>query len=266
MKKLFFILSLFTSVSLTVAAEELHQGDKIVKNLELEFYEGAKEDGAFISWELAGDWDQFDFNFSQGELENNIFTIKASDYKDFVDGNEGIALTIAGDSKTREGEYRLSMIVREVSDGLEFAKDQLNLDMNVNYILPPPPPLWKRLLIPCIILFALALLIFLILEMTAKFPKGLLQLGRDEVSLKGKKQISVRKELENFGVFLDEGVDVVLVKKRFGSFQGPCIKKIEGCSLERDGMFLSPGSVILPDEDVIGLTDSNGNDILIRYC
>lgn len=266
MNKLFFILCFFISATLTLTAEDLHQGDKIVKHLELEFYEGAKEDGAFISWELAGDWDKFNFNFSQGELNNNIFTIKASDYKDFLNGADGIALTIEGTPKTEEGNYHLSMVVNNVSDGLEVLKNQLNLDMQVNYILPPPPPLWKRLLIPFIILLVLALLIILVLNLTAKFPKGLLQLGHDEVSLKGKKQISVKKELENNGIILDDGVDVIFVKKRFGSFQGPCIKKMEGCSLERDGIFLSPGAVILPDEDITGLTDSNGNDIIIRYC
>jgi hypothetical protein len=115
------------------------------------------------------------------------------------------------------------------------------------------------------ILVVLSAIIALILILTAKFPGGVLQLGREEVYLKGKSKVSVRKELEQLGIDLEGASDVVFVKKRFGRFQGPCIKQMVDCSLERDGEYVSPGAVLLQDEELKGLKDIQGNDVLLRY-
>ena len=259
---IFLVCTCFTAVS-----RDLHQNEKLVKSImELEFDEQAKASNAFITWELVGDWDKFVYGFSQGSLNGNTLTINANEYKDFVDGNEGIALSIQGKSKTDQGNYRLSMKVSDVSDALDFLKDELELDMNINYILPPPPSLLERLFVPGIILLALILILIIVLNVTAKFPSGLLQLGHDEVNIKGKKMVSVKNELEKMGVQLESDTDVIFVKKRFGSFQGPCVKEMKNCALEREGVYLSKGAVILPDEEIHGLKDLNGNEIIIRYC
>ena len=255
------VFSCFSAVS-----KDLHQGEKFVKTIiKLNFDEDAKAADAFVIWELVGDWDKFDYGFSQGSLDGNTLTVKANEYKAFVDGNEGIAISLQGKSKTEEGNYTLSMKVKDVSDDLEFKKDRLNLDMNINYLLPPPTPLWIKLLIAGAILLVLVLLILLVLHVTAKFPRGLLQLGQDSVKLKGKKRISVKEELEKMNVTLAEDTDVILVKKRFGAFQGPCIKEMKKCDLERDGEYLTPGSIIHFEEEIKGLRDINGNDIIIIY-
>lgn len=269
MKKVIIIGILMVCTCFTAVSRDLHQGEKLVKSImELEFDEQCMATNAFVTWELVGDWDLFDYSFSQGELSNKgkLLTINANEYKDFLDGYEGIALSIQGKPKTPQGNYRLSMIVSEVSDELDFVKEDLDLDMNINYILPPPPPLWKRLLVPCIILAVLVLIAILVLHITAKFPKGLLQLGREEVDLTGKKMVSLKEELDKLGVELESGTDVILVKKRFGSYQGPTVKEMKNCALERDGVYLSRGAVILPDEEIHGLKDLQGNEILIRYC
>lgn len=246
--------------------KDLHKGDKLTLNLELVFNDEAKEEGGFISWELVGDWDKFDYRFSQGSVKDKIFTIKAAEYNDFFDGEEGIALIINGKSKTEAETYNLSMKVSNVLDGMIFPKDKLNLDLAVRYILPPPPPLWETLLIPCIILLILVIIVVIVLKVTEKFPKGLLQLGREEVYLKGKSRVSVKEELEKQGIMLEDDCDIIFVKKRFGSFQGPCIKEMRNCALELDGSFVSRGKVLLPGEELTGLKDSNGNEIIIRFC
>lgn len=265
MKKIFVFAALIMLVCMTAVADDLKQGDILVKSLELEFDEQAKADDVFISWELSGDWDKFDFSFSQGTLEDNVYTIRAKEYKGFVNGHEGIALTIEGKSKTSEGNYMLSMHVKDVTDDLDFQKEALNADFQINYLLPPPPPLWKRLLVPCIILILLALIVLWILDATSKFPKGLLQLGNNTVKLKGKKSVSVKDELKKMGIFLADGTDVVFVKKRFSSFQGPCVKEINNCILQCNGAMLTKGKVIRRQEVVEGLIDMNGTEISIRY-
>ncbi|MBQ7852116.1 MAG: hypothetical protein IJ342_04470 [Muribaculaceae bacterium] len=247
-------------------AKDLNEGNKLSLNLELEFPEDAKEENAFISWELVGDWDKFDYCFSQGRLENNIFTIDAVSYKEFFDGENGIALIITGKPETEDATYNLSMKVLNVSDDLDFPKEELDLNLSVHYILPPPPPLWERLLVPAIILVVLILIVWIVLKVTAKFPDGLLQLGREEINIKGKSRISVKEELEKLGITLEDDCDVILVKKRFTSFQGPCFAEIRNCALERDGVFVSKGMVLLPEEELSGLKDINGNEIIIRYC
>ena len=266
MKKFFFLCILIAGFGWVAAAQDLHQGDQLVKSLKLGFNDEAKSGNAFISWELVGDWDKFDVDFSQGTLNKDVFTIKASEYKDFANGKDGITLTIQGKPKTPQGNYTLAMKVKEVSDDLNFPKNSMNLNLNINYLLPPPPPLWKRLLVPAIILLALIALLLLVLHLTAKFPGGMLQLGREEVYLRGKKKVSVKDELLKANIQLGDDVDIIFTKKRFGPFQGPCIKDIQNCLLERDGIYLSKGSVILPEEEIRGLTDNEGNEILIRYC
>lgn len=250
-------------VALTASAENLDSKGVITKHLKLIFNEQAKNSDAFVSWELSGDWNKFNYHFSQGNVKNNVYTIRAKDYKDFVSSHDGITLTIKGKSNTAKGNYELSMKVKDVSKGLQFPKQKFNLNLGISYT---PPSLLKRFMVPGIIVLAIALLSVLILHLTAKFPGGLLQLGTNEVSMKGKKEISVKKELADLGVFLDEDVDVIFVKKRFGAFKGPSIKEMRNCSLERDGVFLSRGNIILQDEDIHGLTDINGEEILIRYC
>lgn len=266
MKKLLILSYLMAMLFIPCVAEELRQGDKLVKNLELEFDDRAKANNGFITWELSGDWDKFDYDFSQGNLHKNVFTINANEYKDFANGEAGIALTIVGKSKTPQGDYTLSMHVAEVSDDLDFPKEELDADFHINYLLPPPPPLWKRLLVPAIILVVLSLLLLLVMHLAAKFPKGLLQFGHNAVRLKGKKRISVKEELGKMSISLPEDTDVVFVKKRFASFRGPCIKEIKNCSLKRYGSELSKGSVIRPDEEIKGLKDINGKEIVVRYC
>ncbi|MBQ8695302.1 MAG: hypothetical protein IKL56_06380 [Bacteroidaceae bacterium] len=259
-----FILMSCISVSSKPISKTLNQGETLKQNLKLNFNETAKEEKAFISWELSGDWDKFDYRFSQGKLKGNVFTIKASEYKKFTDGEDGIALTISGKRKTEDATYNLSMKVAEVSDGLEFLKERLNLDLSINYLLPPPPPIWQVLLVPAIIVLVLAMIVIIVLKVTAKFPNGLLQLGREEVYLKGKSRVSVKEELAKLGIEIDG--DVVFVKKRFGRFQGPCIKSIQNFAIERDGMFVSRGAILLPDEELRGVTDINNKEIIIRYC
>lgn len=247
-------------------SKDLKKGEKLTLNLELVLTDEAKEDGEFISWELGGDWDKFDYSFSQGDLKDNKFTINTVEYKDFVSGEDGIAIAITGKSKTEAATYNLYMKVTDVSDGLSISNGELNLDLSVNYILPPPPPVWQQLLIPTVILVVLIFIVVIVLKVTAKFPRGLLQLGREEISLKGKSRISVKEELEKHEIYLEDGCDIVFVKKRFGRFQGPCIKEIHNCALERDDSFLSQGTIILPGEELAGLRDLNGNEIVIRYC
>lgn len=266
MKKSFVFLVLMAFACMTATAEVLKKGEEFVKRLELEFDDQAKDDNVFITWELSGDWDKFDYSFSQGTLKENKYTIRAKDYKDFVDGNEGITLIVKGKSDTKAGDYTLSMRVTDVTEDLIFSKDVLNADFKISYVLPPPPPLWKRLLPYAIGLIALILLTSLVLHFSAKFPKGILQLGYDEVRLKGKKRISVREVLEKSNIQLAEGTDIVFVKKRFARFHGPCVKEINNCTLERDGSCLTKGSVIHLDEEIKGLKDVKGNDIIIRYC
>ena len=272
MKRIAFLGALLISTTLMAAGqiqEDLHQEDGvIVKSLELEFNDVAKADDIFLSWKLVGDWDKFDYQFSQGTLEKDVYTIKASEYQAVVDGKKGITLTITTDpkSKIKEGLYDLSMKLHNVSNEVELPDGGLDLDLKVNYIPTPPIPLWKRLLIPGIILLALIALLLLVLHLASIFPRGLLQLGREEVSLKGKTRISVKEELEKMEITLEEGTDVIFVKKRFGRFQGPCIKLMSNCSLERDGLFVSKGTVLLPEEELRGLTDIHGDEVLIRYC
>lgn len=266
MKKLIIFFYFLALLSVSCVAEELRQGDKIVKNLELEFDDRAKANNGFITWELSGDWDKFDYDFSQGNLHKNVFTINANEYKDFANGEAGIALTIVGKSKTPQGDYTLSMHVAEVSDDLDFPKEELDADFHINYLLPPPPPIWRRLIVPTIVLLVLLAIALIILNATAKFPKGVLQLGDNSVRLRGKKKVSVKEELAKMSVSLADGTDVIFVKKRFASFRGPSVKEMKGCTLKRYGTEISKGAVIRPDEDVKGLSDLNGKEIVIRYC
>ena len=246
--------------------KNLTPGETLKRNMKMSFSEEAIEDGAFISWELTGDWDKFDYSFSQGKLKGNVFTVNAADYKPFAAGEDGIALTIKGRKKTEAATYELSMKVKEVSDNLNFPREKMNLLLNVRYVLPPPPPIWQTLLVISAVLAVVGLLVALVLSQTAKFPRGLLQLGREEIELKGKKRISVRQELDKMGIELEGISDVIFVKKRFTSFQGPCIKQMTDCALECDGEFVSCGKVLLPTEELKGLKDAQGNEIIIRYC
>ena len=231
--------------------------------LELEFSEGAKANEAFVSWDLVGDWDKFSYHFSQGKVKNGVYSISASEYMDLVDQCDGISLTLEGKSSTRSGNYELSMIVKEVSKDMKFLADDLDLDIPISY---DGKPIWLRLLVPAIILVVLVLLLLLVLHVTAKFPRGLLQLNNNTVKLQGKKMISVKDELKNMGIFLAEGTEIILVKKRFASFQGPCVKEAKNCNLKCNGVPLTKGKIMHRNQVVTGLTDKSGNPITMRYC
>ncbi|MBE6250688.1 MAG: hypothetical protein E7111_03440 [Bacteroidales bacterium] len=260
-----FLLAASLGMSVSAVTKNINQGESLKMNLKLSFSKEAKEDGAFVSWKLSGDWNEFDYAFSQGKLKGDVLTVKATDYKEFANGEDGLALTIKGRKKTEATTYNLSMKVIEVSDNLGFPKNKMNLDLKVNYILPPPTPWWQVALIVAAVLALVALVLAIVLIQTAKFPKGVLQLGREEVYLKGKSRVSVREELEKAGIELEGESDVILVKKRFGRFQGPCIKQMVDCTLERDGEFVSRGTVLLLDEEFKGLRDAQGNEVLLRY-
>lgn len=261
MRKILILATIMAFASTAAKAEELKHDEQLSKTLKLEFDEQAKNDSALISWELLGDWDKFEYQFSQGKDENDVFTINATDYKPY----DGIVLTINGTPKTNSGVYNLTMKIKDVEniDINDEDLNYLNLNLEINY---EEAPFWTKLIAPGIILLALILILITMLHLTAKFPSGLLQLGRDEVNIKGKKMISVKNELEKMGVQLESDTDVIFMKKRFGSFQGPCIKEMKNCALEREGVYLSKGAVILPDEEIHGLKDLNGNEIIIRYC
>lgn len=267
MKRLLFVYSLLCCISIPALSRDLHKGELLVKSImELEFNEQAIEADAYIVWELSGDWDKFEYSFTQGTCKNGQLTLKASEYQDFCNGQYGIAISLQGKSKTKGGNYSLFMKVLEVSEELEFSKEELNCDMKITYILPPPEPIWKKLLVPGIIVVVLILILLLVLHITAKFPTCTMQLNREEISLGGKKSVSVKEELMKLGIELEEGTDVVLVKNRFGAFNGPVIKKTENCLLECAGELMSKGNVILLDEEVRGLKDIDGNEIIIRCC
>ena len=184
MKKIFVIGILFLVAGLSMSAavnRELKQGETLKMNLKMSFSEDAKQDNAFVTWELSGDWDKFDYKFSQGTVKGNILTVKAADYKEFANGEDGLAIMISGRKKTEDATYNLVMKVKDVSANLNFPKNKMNLDLNVRYLLPPPPPIWLILAIVGGAIAVLAALVALVLHVTAKFPRGLLQIGREEV-------------------------------------------------------------------------------------
>lgn len=266
MKKIVVFTAVMLFGYMTALADNLKYGDTFEETiLELEFSEGAKAEAndAFISWDLLGDWDKFSFQFSQGAADDGVYTIKASEYKDLVNQFNGIALTLNGKRSTRSGNYELSMKVKEVSKDMTFMADELDLVIPIDYI---GIPLWKRLLVPFIILVVLVLLAILVLHLTAKFPRGLLQLNNNTVKLQGKKMISVKDELQKMGIFLADSTEIILVKKRFASFQGPCVKEATNCNLKCNGAPLTKGKIMHRNQVVTGLTDKSGNPISMRYC
>lgn len=265
MKKSGFIVFLLFCLVSSYASDLKYGEAPITKKMKLGINQTAVDSGAFIQWQLKGPWDKFDYSFSQGELDskNHTFTVYASEYKDSVNGEVGIVLTVNGKKKTEGGEYTLEMEVVKASDNLKIEKDKFHLLLPVKY--QPYQKTVFEILLPYLIILAVILLLLLVLHVTAKFPRGLLQLGQDSVKLKGKKRISLKEELEKLDVTLAEGTDVILVKKRFGAFQGPCIKEMKKCDLERDGEYLTPGSIIHFEEEIKGLRDINGNDIIIIY-
>lgn len=242
-----------------------HQGDSLVKSIiELVFDEQAKDDNSYVTLELVGDWNKFDYSFSQGELKDHAITFNANDYKKYVNGSEGVVLTIKGRPTTEEGKYSLSMKVGELSNNLEIEPVDAGLDMHVNYVFPTP--IWKVLLLWGCIIIALALIIIGLLSATAKFPGGLLQINNKQIQLKGKKEISIKDELQGIGIDLAEGTEIVLARKRFTAFQGPYVKELTGCYLICNGSSLNRGEIIHRNQSVSGLKDINGNPIIIRYC
>ncbi len=264
MKKIFVLAAFILLCQMTAWSIDLkYDGTSKESILELDFSEGAKANDAYISWNLVGDWDKFSYSFSQGKVKGGVFTIKASEYLDRVDDLDGIGLTLEGKSKTRTGNYELSMIVNEVSKDMGFMAEDLELDIPVNYT---GKPIWLLFLVPAIILIALVLLLILVLHVTAKFPRGLLQLNNNTVKLQGKKMISVKDELQKMGVFLADGTEIILVKKRFASFQGPCVKEATNCNLKCNGAPLTKGKIMHRNQVVTGLTDKSGTPISMRYC
>jgi hypothetical protein len=93
-----------------------------------------------------------------------------------------------------------------------------------------------------------------------------LQLNNNTVKLQGKKMISVKDELQKMGIFLADGTEIILVKKRFASFQGPCVKEATNCNLKCNGAPLTKGKTMHRNQVVTGLTDKSGTPISMRYC
>ena len=268
--KRFLIISLFLiGTFFAASSKQLKEGEQLNESIiVIPFSDAAKATDSYITWELEGDWSQFDFSFSQGNLSSDgrLYTIYANEYKDRVFGLDGIAIVINGMKKPEAKQCHLDMVCTEVSDNLQldgYSKDELDVHMTIDYIREP---FWLRHLVAEIICVVLILILLLVLNVTAKFPGGLLQLNRDEIMLKGRKSVSLKEELSNNGIDLEEGADVILVKKRFGTFNGPCIKEIKNCLLERDGELLSKGAIILDGEEIHGLKDINGVEIIIRFC
>ena len=260
MKRLFLTLLVLVSANFAIQAMDLKRDEVITKHLTLEITQAAKDNNAFITWELTGDWNSFDYNFSQGSLKKNLYTIYANDYQSYVNGGNGITLTLTAKSKAKTGNYTLMMTVKETSKELEFEANKMNLSMDINYDQGPIPFPWTLV---CIIA-AVVLIIILVLNSKAKFPSGLLQFGDHEVELKGKKIVSAKSELgeEN----LPEGVDVVFTKRIFGTFNGPIIKASEGCELMlSDGTVVSIGYKLSEGDTLSGLKDNNGYDIIISF-
>lgn len=262
---LLFILAFFT-VSTYAVGLDYNDNEPVTKRLKLNVNENAVEGEAFVQWELRGDWDLFEYSFSQGVVDGNTFTVYAKDYRTSVNGEEGILLTIKGKKKTSKGNYLLEMVIVKATDNLVVSKDKMNLKLPIEY--EPYHKTIFEIMLPYIIILVVILLIMLLLNNMAKFPKGLLQVGTDTVKLKGKKMVSVKAELAklNPNVQLGDGVDVVFVKKKFASFQGPCLKVASGCTLMRNGLRVTKGSVIRLGEEIEGLSDKDGNPIVIRYC
>lgn len=264
MKKVSFLMFLLTCLVVSTYAVDLkYGGDPVTKRLKLDVNQAAVESNAFIQWELQGDWDKFDYSFSQGVEEGNTFTIYAKDYLKAVNGEEGVLLTISGKKKTSKGDYNLNMVVVKATDNLSVNKDKMNLSLPIQY--EPYHKTIFEILLPFIILLIVILLIILILHVTAKFPKGLLQLNNTTVKLKGKKMVSVKDELQKMGIFLAEGTDIILVKKRFASFQGPCVKLATNCNLMCNGAPLTKGKIMRRNQEVKGLVDKSGTPISMRY-
>lgn len=250
--------------NMTDKACDLKYPDELVESMfELEFSEGAVANNACVYWGLEGDWDKFSYEFSQGIVKGEVLTLNAGEYKDLVNGQKGVSVTLDGKSGTRKGDYLLSMKVKDLSENLQFNGNESSVDIRINYT---PKPLWRVLLVPVVVLVALIIIIILVLHYLAKFPRGLLQLNNNTVQLKGKKEISVKEELKKLKIELNEGTDVILVKKRFASFQGPCVKEATGCSLMCNGAQLTKGKIIRRNQEVTGLTDKDGKRISIRYC
>ena len=258
MKRLFLTLLVLVSANYAIQAMDLKRDEVITKHLTLEITQAAKDNNAFITWELTGDWNSFDYNFSQGSLKKNLYTIYANDYQSYVNGGNGITFTLTAKSKAKTGNYTLMMTVKETSNELEFEANKMNLSLDINYDQGPIPFPWTLV---CIIA-AILLIIIIVLNAKSKFPSGLIQFGNIEVDLKGKKKVSAREEL---GDTLAAGVDVVFVKKTFGSYNGPMIKKIDGCELKRvDGSIIDKGEILYEGDTLYGMTDSLGKDIVIR--
>jgi len=146
--------------------------DSITRQIELEFNKEAIENDAFITWELIGNWQEFTITINQGVLEENSFTVKAKDYKDFAKGFDGIRICIKPNKHTKEGTYQLSMKVSDISENLEFSKEELDLIIpEFYYQAPPPRPLWQYLVFGLLIAFLLFNIIWFALVKPNKYRK-----------------------------------------------------------------------------------------------
>ncbi|MFW5804440.1 MAG: hypothetical protein ACOCWG_04315 [bacterium] len=176
--KIVTLLIVFVFCNLFVKGEDtIRQGDKITKQLELDFNDRAKKLNSFITWELTeDDWQHFDVEFNQGTFdeEENHFTIKAKDYKTLANSKKGIFITIKPkESLDEEGTYSLSMKVHEHSDNLAYENvNMLNLELNDIYFVPPPPtPLWLRLLYIFLAVFVVFHIIWFALLKKKIYPR-----------------------------------------------------------------------------------------------
>ena len=127
--------------------DTLRNRETTQKQLELFFNEKSKEEDSYITWELRGeDWEDVNVSFNQGRFRDNRFTIRAKEYKEFADGDDGIILNISPRKNTEEKEYTFRFEVVEGSDDLRFNESELNMRSSFYIIPPPPTPWWLTLL------------------------------------------------------------------------------------------------------------------------
>jgi hypothetical protein len=167
-----FILCLVVFINLNLFGNDtLRYNSFITKTLQLEFSPEATEDEAYIVWELNGDWDLFNYSFNQGEQKDKFFTIKASEYKDFVSRYNGVTIILETQKNTKDGQANLKMSVVEVGADLEFDKNLLELNWEVFVIMPPPTPLGLKLLYILAVFIVLFHLIWFVFMKKRLYPK-----------------------------------------------------------------------------------------------
>jgi hypothetical protein len=251
-------------VSASGQPHELVDGGKIEYSIVIEFNKEAIANDAFLRFKTDYDENAINVKFSQGEFKGGELKIKAKDY-DILDKNkkEGITLSITPARKIKGGTYSFDLKLVESSPGIELG-DNMDLHLDNIILVPEPPvPIWKKIAVIGSILLVLFLIAYIAINYKRKFPKGIIQIIEGEtnveIKLKGKKQFVLSKEIQGFPG------ELVLVKKLFGYYQGPIIKKIgkEDEVNKSNGEALGIGSRIY-SEDTLTIK-SNERTITIYY-